>query len=1176
MLEKTLRLRRIFTKAQQINVKLGHENFGFLSEQHGFLPSFPPLQSLPSTHYLWDEIAAQLPELISTLTLRRMVDKLPLLDSTVDQLPDQCLSRAALLLCNIAHAYYWVEVGSPKTPPNNIIKPWTHVSQRLERPHPSLLSLDVLYNWKLRNPARLDPFRVDNIEILASVTGVQAEHIEYQTALELMMQTIPIVAAVVRAQEAVVCNDVEGLQLELLLIAERIEHVTEVTYPKIDLNSHSVSYVNPSMWGKVAGGGYFSGPIHPDELGMSGAGYPIFSLMDIFLGRKNYASKKGQEAIAVRHWYPRNLHHFFSELEKISVRDFILTKGNRSLRNIFQQLLDIYAGDKGFLGIHRLKTYGFMEVGFKTGRAVTNGGFKSLNVFKEKTWDVINDELEIARNERYTGLPTHCNFARPKKSEILEAGSEQEIKQISFDIAGTDIRYQPGDRCGILPENSDELINKTIRALQAKSDTSIELHLPWQAALRLRTDYQDNKTNTKKIPLYEFLKFGKIRPVTRIIAKRLYAITAAASVAHVLHARAEDQWELWDLLDLIVQGGFDVQRFWRAKPWENEAICQLIPPETFRLYSIASASPKNQHSPETLQLTVGKLSYVTQSSNVSRAAKRVGTASSYLHRISAQVINKTVVKMPDVALRVVPSPRFRLPVDASRPIVMFAAGTGIAPFIGFIAERVRQNASENWLFFSTRSRDQFHGQQWLAEMIAAESLILHVAFSRENINVRFVSTSHTGNLVFEPGKRRRIDSLMLQEKNALALWELLRTRQDGGKEACFYICGKTAFSATVIHTLKEVVRKYSGKTEEEINQFIYQLNADRRLMTDVFTTYSTPTNEERRTFDATEVAMHNNQEKGYWMLISGRVYDLTEFIQLHPGGHQTLLLHCGLDASQAYRSVGHSSDPAVEATLGMYEVGVIKRLDFGEIGGLAIGPDGPFYISLDETFRVWIRYLYLIVEMQNALKIDFSFLQEATTAYELKHDFSLFKMQLFVQAQKRFNEHCLDVLSGEDLQVLWAVTSGLCDRKSDVRWMQQELQAVNAKKYVQQAKNCVGVLQKKIDILKNVNTKISQTTVDMLATLKISCDQIIKQNDQVLNAIKRVVSDGVKVFEHYESQTINAGEKILMHHVTSIPSILQSYYEKIWREIIEPNERKIETYTSDNAAVFLTSENEDS
>lgn len=106
-----------------------------------------------------------------------------------------------------------------------------------------------------------------------------------------------------------------------------------------------------------------------------------------------------------------------------------------------------------------------------------------------------------------------------------------------------------------------------------------------------------------------------------------------------------------------------------------------------------------------------------------------------------------------VSLRVVPAHRFCLPADTTRPIVMFAAGSGIAPFFGFIEERARQNAGANWLFFSTRCRDQFHNQQWISEKIATTGLQLRVAFSREDIITRYVSTAQAGKLVFEPGKR---------------------------------------------------------------------------------------------------------------------------------------------------------------------------------------------------------------------------------------------------------------------------------------------------------------------------------------------------------------------------------------------------------------------------------------
>ncbi len=1151
-MNKTIRLRDVLIEAREINNKLGHENLGFLSEEHGFIPTIPPLESLPKFYQSWDEVSARLPEFISGLTLRKVVDQLPLLSTTEEALPDRYLCRAALVLCNIAHCYYWLEVGSEKTPPPSILEPWNQISRRLGRPHPSLLALDVLYNWRLRFPQRPDPLRVDNIELLALAAGNQAETIEFRTALEMMMQTSPIVSAVVRAHEAIVAEDEEQLNQELLLIFERIQHVTEVTYTKIDLNSHSTTYVDPSLWGKTAGGGYFSGPIHPDELGMSGAGYPIFPLMDIFLGRKSYRSIKGKEALALRHWFPRHLTLFFSALEEISVRDFVLTRGSRSLQNVFQQLVDAYAGEKGFLGVHRLKTYGFMEVGFKTGRAVTNGGFKSLNVFREKTWEQIHDELELARNERYKGLATHCFIASPTDSEIVESHSATDVLQIGFDIEGGNLRYQPGDRCAILPENSDALIERTIEALRATSTTPIALHLPWQTALQLRAAYQSEDALIQTIPLYEFLKFGKIRPVMRTMAKRVLVITASQHLEHILRTRAEDQWELWDLLDILSADGFDVQRFWRAKPWEAEALCRIIPPEMARLYSIASAPrSKGDAKPETLRLTVGRLAYQTTDSDVSSAAKRYGTASNYLHRMASQSPADT----PPVSLNIVPALRFRLPADGGCPIVMFAAGTGIAPFMGFLEERIQKESSgENWLFFSTRSSTEFHGQQQLTSMVASERLKLQVAFSQEDVTADFVATSQGGEFIFNPGKRCRIDTLLKQERNARILWDMLQHRENGGKEAYFYICGKTGFAVTVMDALKRIIQTYSGKTEKEVDHIIYRLIAERRLMQDIFTTYSVPVADEIRTYNATDVALHNNDDEGYWMTINGRVYDLTKFIHMHPGGQQTLMLHCGLDATHTYRNIGHATNPDIEAMLGMYEIGVVKRLDFQQTGGIVIGPDGPFYISLDEVFRVWVRYLHLVIEMQNALKVDFSFLEQSTTGYEAPHDFSLFKVSLFIQAHKRFLSMCLDSLMGDDVHVLWAVTSGLCDRYADVTWMRNKLGSINSKHKTHRARECTQVLHHQLEDVMKYDDQNDNAAIKSRSILKTLCMQVRAENEYVLNALKRVICDGITVFEHYEANSIKAGGPLLLQHIMRIPWVFEHYFENIWLEIISPYE----------------------
>jgi len=64
---------------------------------------------------------------------------------------------------------------------------------------------------------------------------------------------------------------------------------------------------------------------------------------------------------------------------------------------------------------------------------------------------------------------------------------------------------------------------------------------------------------------------------------------------------------------------------------------------------------------------------------------------------------------------------------------------------------------------------------------------------------------------------------------------------------------------------------------------------------------------ETKQFKLTDVATHNDK-KSSWIVIHDKVYDVTKFLEEHPGGEEVLLEQSGKDATESFEDVGHSSD----------------------------------------------------------------------------------------------------------------------------------------------------------------------------------------------------------------------------------------------------------------------------
>lgn len=56
-----------------------------------------------------------------------------------------------------------------------------------------------------------------------------------------------------------------------------------------------------------------------------------------------------------------------------------------------------------------------------------------------------------------------------------------------------------------------------------------------------------------------------------------------------------------------------------------------------------------------------------------------------------------------------------------------------------------------------------------------------------------------------------------------------------------------------------------------------------------------------------EIRKHNHS-KSTWLILHHKVYDLTKFMEEHPGGEEVLREHAGDDATENFEDIGHSSD----------------------------------------------------------------------------------------------------------------------------------------------------------------------------------------------------------------------------------------------------------------------------
>ncbi|MFT3814661.1 MAG: cytochrome P450 [Acidovorax sp.] len=230
--------------------------------------------------------------------------------------------------------------------------------------------------------------------------------------------------------------------------------------------------------------------------------------------------------------------------------------------------------------------------------------------------------------------------------------------------------YKAGDYLAVLPHNPIALTMRALQRFGLAADSQIIIRKPAGSVSTLPVDMPVNASEV----LFHYVELGQ--PVTRGQVGQLAAHTEGPQQAE-LSALAEEGAYQRDLLAKRVSLLELLERYPACK-LGFAAFLEMLPPARSRQYSISSSPLWN---PERCTLTVA----VVDAPALSGQGRYQGMASTYL---------ANCVPGTRVAVAVRPSnDRFHPPASPEVPMIMVCAGTGLAPFHGFLQERALQAQS---------------------------------------------------------------------------------------------------------------------------------------------------------------------------------------------------------------------------------------------------------------------------------------------------------------------------------------------------------------------------------------------------------------------------------------------------------------------------------------------------
>lgn len=382
-------------------------------------------------------------------------------------------------------------------------------------------------------------------------------------------------------------------------------------------------------------------------------------------------------------------------------------------------------------------------------------------------------------------------------AKVLSAPGEPEKRHIEIQLP-SDMTYQAGDYLAILPINPAKIVQRVMR----------RFNLAWDSVLTINASV--GTILPTGVPLSAHDLFGAYVELNQPATKRNVTMLAEACADDTVKSELEQltgdaytteinekRVSLLDLLDRYSSIQLPLANFIAS-----------LPPMRTRQYSISSSPLWNPHR---VTLTYS----VLHQSHQSGVGEYVGVASNYLSELTPGDTLHVSVRPSNQA--------FHPPTDSENtPIIMIAAGAGLAPFRGFIQERAAQvgagrNLAPALLFLGCRDpqKDELYRQE----------------FDKwEAMGAVKVLRAYSKKPEASDGHKYVQDQILAQKTEVLELWD------QGSK---VYVCGSRNLEISVREVSKKLYvdrAKEKGKemSEEAAESWFVELR-NARFATDVFT-----------------------------------------------------------------------------------------------------------------------------------------------------------------------------------------------------------------------------------------------------------------------------------------------------------------------------------------------------